>query len=178
MQRLVFVLIGLGGLACNGPTEPQVSTARYLRATVYYEAGGAAEAVGSGGTWCNWRSIDTTLHLLVMTAQAAPTQSSDSARPALGFVSFSFRGSRFDELPADFAQGLGASGADTVGSTAGTVNVSYHGDSGTVRLRSLGAGYARADFNVWYSPSFVTAAPRFRVAGYTELPNLQVCDLP
>jgi len=106
------------------------------------------------------------------------SESADSARSALAFVSFSFRGRRFDELPADFSQRLGASGADTVGSGAGTVTVLYGADSGTARLRPWGGGYARIDFDVWYSPTYVPVSPKFRVAGYTEVPYLAACDLP
>jgi hypothetical protein len=180
MRRSAFGLIGLVGLGCGGggATEPIAPTAPSLQATVYYEAGGSAGVSGTGGTWCNWRTVDSSLHLLVLTAQATPARFGDSARPAVAFVSFSFRGRRFDELPTDFAQRLGASGADTVGSRAGTANVPYKGDSGTVRLRRLGSGYPRVDFNVWYSPAYVPVAPRFRIAGYTELASLPVCDLP
>lgn len=149
-----------------------------LQATVYYEAGGTTQMSGSGGTWCNWRTIDTTLHILSLTAQATPMASGDSSRPAVAFVSFSFRGRRFDDLPGDFTMRLGASGTDTVGSSAGTINVLYGADSGTARLRRLGGGYARVDFNIWYSPTYVPLSPRFRVAGFAELPYLPVCDLP
>lgn len=150
-------VVGAALLGCERATEPRTPAGPSPQAIVTYEAGGSIHVSGGYGTWCNWRTIDTSLHILSMTATATPVASGDSARPAVAFVSFYFRGLRFEDLPADFSQRLGVSGADTAGSSAGTVNVRYVADSGTIRLRRLGGGYARIDFEAWYSPMYVPA---------------------
>lgn len=176
MRRTALALIGLVVVGCSRTTEvaPYTPAAPSLQATVQYEAGGASLMSGSWGTWCSRQPT----HSLELTAQATQTVSGDSTQPAVAFVSFSFRGPRFDNLPADYTQRLGFTGADTIGASAGTANVRYVADSGSARLRRLGGGYARVDFDVWYSPTYVPASPKFRIAGYAELPALPVCDSP
>jgi len=174
-------LLGALAFACrSGPeTGPAVTpSGASLAATVTYAAGGTAQVSGAWGTWCNWRTIDTALHQMSLTAQASGGVSADSLHPALAYVSFAFRGVRFDTLPDDYAHTLGPAGADTLLAGAGTAATPYHADSGTVRLRRRGGGFARVDFDAWYSSTYVALAPRFRVTGAAEVPGLAACDLP
>lgn len=128
-------LLGLLALGCREATEPETPAGASLVATVSYDAGGTSDVSGTWGTWCNWRTLDSTMHILSLTAQATPRVSGDSARPALAFVSFAFRGRLFDEVPDDHTQRIGAGTTDSVYANAGTVSIPYHADSGTTRLR-------------------------------------------
>ncbi len=178
---LVLALIGALSLGCvKGPeTGPAVTpSGSYLAATVTYAAGGTVQATGAWGTWCNWRTIDTSLHQMSLTAQATQMTSTDTLRPPLAFVTFAFRGVRFDTLPADYSHVFGADATDTVYASAGTAATSYHADSGAVRLRRMSGSYARVDFDGWYSPTYLPGKPRFRVSGAAQVPGLAQCDLP
>jgi hypothetical protein len=133
--RAALTPLGLLALGCREATEPEPPAGASLVVTAFYDAGGTSGVSGTWGTWCNWRTLDSTMRILSLTAQATPRVSADSARPALAFVSFAFRGRLFDEVPDDHTQRIGVGTADSVYASAGTVSVPYHADSETTRLR-------------------------------------------